>query len=729
MDTIADNESQYFIYVDTGGTFSDAVLVGPDGSIVTGKYDTTYGNLEECFFRCIENACRNAGLSIEGVLSRSRAVGYGTTIGTNIMVTGIGGPRLGFITTKGEEDRIFITRQRSAGLERSAAMHIIAAPKARPLVPRELVKGVTERVDCQGEEIIPLREDEVREAVKDLVDEKVEGIAVGLLWNFLDPAHERRIEEIIREMAPGVSVSLSSVVAPTVREYPRFISTIIDLHIGRPLRELLDKIEERLYKSGYHRPLLVLTAVGGVTQVKTVKPANTLHSGPVGGLAGVDFVRKVYDYKVALGSDVGGTSFDVSVSREEEEEFERVPVVGRYEVANPMREIATIGAGGGTIAWIESVTGTLRLGPQSAGSSPGPVCYGRGGTEPTVTDADVVMNRINPKYFLGGSRDLDVQASRRAIKEKIADPINVSVEDAAEAICAIIDGSMQALLKTTMAKKGVDPKETLLLAFGGAGPAHCAGYSKGLGFSRVLIPPYAACFSAFGASTSDIKHRYEASPFILMPNLPFNLASRRFDLDKITSMDQVPHVVVERFNRMFDELEKEAYAELESEGFGKDQATVRGEIMARYGGQLSEINVPCPVMRMNSVEDLRSILLAYENRYEETYGKEALAPGGGIEIMSITLTASAPTVKPQIIKYEYGGSDPGSALKEKRDVYFGGKWIPVDIYEMEKLRYGNVVEGPGIIEVRDSTVVIPSDRKVTMDEYHYMVLEYISEAK
>ena len=717
------DEDKYFIYVDTGGTFSDAVLVCPDGSIVTGKSDTTYDRLDECFFKCIENACQNRGLLMQGTLSKAATIGYGTTIGTNIMVTGRGGPKLGFITTKGEEDRTFITRQRSAGLDRAGAMHMIAAPKARPLIPREFVTGVIERVDSTGEEIIPLREDDARQAVKNLVSEGVEGIVVGFLWSFLNPAHEKRMEEIIREMAPDLAVSLSSVVSPLVREYPRFISSIIDLHIGKPLRKLLDRIESRLLENGYSLPLLVLTAIGGVSQVKTVKPANTLHSGPVGGLAGVDLIRKVYGYEVAIGSDVGGTSFDVSVSREGEEEFEREPVVGRYEVANPMREIVTIGAGGGTIAWVEPVTKTLRLGPQSAGSSPGPVCYGKGGTEPTVTDADVVMNRIDPKFFLGGARDLDVEASRRAIKERIADPLNMSVEDAAEAICTIIDGSMQATLRTTMAQKGVDPAKALLLCFGGAGPGHCAGYSKGLGFSKVLVPPYASCFSAFGASTSDIKHRYETSPFILMPELPFDLTSRRFDLDKLVSLDQIPAVARERFNNRFGDLERNAHADLELEGFSREQVTLRGEIMARYGGQLSEIRVVCPVMRMNSVEDVQALLLAFEKKYEETYGDEALAPAGGLEILSIALTASGPTVKPKFVKHEYVGTDPGLALKGEREVYFVGKWVSVKVYDLEKLQCGNSVEGPAIIEAKDTTVVIPPDRKMAMDEYHYMSIE------
>jgi N-methylhydantoinase A/oxoprolinase/acetone carboxylase beta subunit len=717
------NEESYVIYVDTGGTFSDAIVVSADGSIVTGKADTTHERLEECFFSCIQNACQRKGISLTEALSKTRALGYGTTMGTNIVVTTIGGLKLGFITTKGEEDRILIIRRRAAGLTRAQGMHMIAAPDPVQLVPRTLIKGVPELVDCTGKTIIPLHEGAVRQAVKELLDEKVDGIAVGLLWSFLNPTHERQVEAIIQEMSPGLPVSLSSVVCPIVREYPRFMTAIIDLYIGKALRELLQRIEESLKEYGYRHPLLVETAVGGVSHSSTVKPANTLHSGPVGGLAGVDFIRENYGYRIAIGTDVGGTSFDVSVSKEGAEAFVREPVVGRYEVANPMREVITIGAGGGSIAWVEPVTNTLRVGPNSAGSTPGPVCYGRGGTEPTVTDADVVMNRIDPNYFLGGAKKLDAEASRRAIKEKIADPLNMSVEDTAEAICKIVDGSMGVLVRTVVARHGVDPKVSLLLAFGGAGPTHCAGYSEGLGFTKVLIPSYAACFSAFGASTCNIKHRYETSPFIIIHDLPYDVTTRRFEVEKLNSMEQIPSWVTERFNIMFEELERRAYADLESEGFDREQATLLGEMLARYSGQLSEISAVCPVRQMDSVEDVRALISSFENKYEEIYGPEAFAPAGGLEILGITLTTSAPVIKPKMAKYEYGGEDPKAAFKGEREVYFGRKWVKSKIYEMEKLEPGNVVEGPSIIEAKDSTVVIPPDRKVTVDEYRYMMME------
>lgn len=717
-------EERYIISIDTGGTFSDAVIVKSNGSVVTGKALTTPEKLENCFFACIQAGCEKMDKSLKEALSSTDEISYGTTVGTNIMVTGTGGPKLGFITTRGHEDLTVIGRLRSAGLTPEQAMHIVTGDGPKPLIPRPLIKGVTERVDSMGDEVIPLREEEARRAVKELVDEGVEGIAVGFLWPFLNNAHEVRVREIIQEIATGMPVSISSEVAPTIREYPRFISTIIDLYIGKPLRKLLSGLEAQLKEYSYVKPLLVMQAIGGVSQARIVKPATTLHSGPVGGLLGVEFMKGVYGYKNAMGSDVGGTSFDVTVSPEKGEEYLREPRVGRWEIANPMREIITIGAGGGTIAWVDKITETLHLGPQSAGAFPGPVCLGRGGTEPTVTDADVAMGRIDVNYFLGGKIKLDREKATAAIKEKIADPLKMDVMQAAEAICNIIDGAMKATLKSTVAIKGIGPEQYVLFCFGGAGPTHCAGYSAGLGFHKVIVTPLAAVFSAFGASTADIRHRYEGSPWLLMATLPYDITSLRFDLDQLKSLDQVPRWVPERFNKMFDNLERRAYQEMEEEGFKRKEITLKYELLARYGGQLWEIRCPCPVNRINSIEDLKLLIKAFEEEYIKIYTKQAIVPRGGIEIVSISLLATAPTVKPIIVKHDYVGNDPSKALKGKRDVYFEGKWLKTKVYEMDTLQVGNVISGPSVIERIDTTMVVPKGCKVTVDEYLNMVMEY-----
>jgi len=463
-------KEKFIAYLDTGGTFTDCVVVGSDGSFVGGKALTKNEELVSSFLGSIENAAEKLNISLKDFLPQCEVIGYGTTLGTNIVVTQKGGPKLGFITTKGFEDRTIIMRQRAAGLSRIEGMHLISAEKATPIIPRTLIRGVTERIDSEGEIIIPLREAEAKQAVRELLAEGVEGIVVGLLWSFLNNAHEKRIKEIIGEIAPEMAVALSSEVIPVAREYPRFMSTIIDLYVGKPLQELLLKIKGELARYGYSRPLLIMQAIGGVAKSEVVKPGTTLHSGPVGGLAGVEFLRKVYGIDNLVGSDVGGTSFDVTVSTGSGRTYLREPIVGRFEIATPMCEIITIGAGGGTIARFHAFSRTIRVGPDSASGNPGPVCYGFGGIEPTVTDADVVMNRIDPNYFWGGKMKLDREKAAAAIKEKIADPMGMTVEEAAEAICRIIDGQMETLLDSALGRRGVDPQNFVLSAFGELAP-------------------------------------------------------------------------------------------------------------------------------------------------------------------------------------------------------------------------------------------------------------------
>ncbi|MBN1228104.1 MAG: hydantoinase/oxoprolinase family protein [Deltaproteobacteria bacterium] len=712
---------EYIIYIDTGGTFTDCILVDTDGNVNSGKALTKPNNLVDSFFGSIKNALEKTGESIKDVLPYCNLVGYGTTLGTNIVVTRRGGPKLGFITTRGIEDRTIIMRQRAAGLSRVEAMHLISAEKVEPIITRPFIRGVTERIDSTGEIIIPLREPEVEQAVKELLDQGVQGIVVGLLWSFLNNSHEQRIKEIIQQMAPDMSVALSSEVIPVAREYPRFMSTIIDLYVGKPIKDLLMKIKNKLSENGYRRPFLIMQAIGGVANSDVVKPGTTLHSGPVGGMAGVEFLKNLYGIRDAVGSDVGGTSFDVCISSGDERYYLREPIVGRFEIATPMCEILTIGAGGGTIARFHEPSRTIRVGPDSAGGDPGPVCYGFGGTEPTVTDADVVMNRIDPEFFLGGKIKLFREKALRAIKEKIADPLGIKVEDAAESICRIIDGRMETLLESTLARKGIDPSKFVLFAYGGAGPVHCAGYSENLQFPRVIIPNKASVFSAFGASTTNVRHRHEASCYISIRDIPYDPVTLRFDEKKI-SLEQMDSRSIEKFNSVFEELDDRINSEMKAEGFPSEKVTMRYDILARYLGQLWELRVPVDLNHIGSSNDFAAILNAFVDRYQSEYGKEAMVPKAGLEIITVAAEGIGYTIKPKLIPQEHAGKDASTAIKGERDVYFNGEWEKTKIYDVSLLQAGNQVRGPGIIEAEDTTVVVPRNRKVIIDEYQNMIM-------
>lgn len=715
-------KESYIIYVDTGGTFTDAVVVGQDGNFVTGKADTTPDDLQISFFGAISNAAEKMGKSVKDVVEKASQIGYGTTFGTNMVVSGNPGPKLGFITTKGVENRLFQWRLRTAGIPKGEAMHMISSGHPEPLLPRELVVGVTERIDYRGEVVVPLQEDQVKKAVEELVEAGVEGIGIGFLWSFLNDSHEKRAKEIVEEMVPDLLVAGSAEVTPVIKEYSRFTSLLIDLKIGKGLRNLLKRIELRLAELGCERPLLVMQAIGGTCQSKIVQPGTTLHSGPVGGMAGVKYFKELYGLKNAMGSDVGGTSFDVTVVPETDVRFLRAPIVGRYEIGTPMCEIITIGSGGGTIAWIEKISNTLRLGPHSAGSTPGPVCYDAGGTEPTVTDADVVLGRIDPNFFFGGKRKLNKDKAIAAIKEKIAEPLGLDVYDAAEGICKIVDSAMGSLLKQAIAAKGIDPSQYTLMVFGGGGPPHGAGYSAGLGFEKIIIPACASVFSAFGASTSDVTHRYETSPLIAVSNLPFSPITLKFELENV-SLANLSSEAVSKFNTMFETLEERAYSETGMEGYSRSEVMLKHEFLGRYGGQLWEIPVSSPVSRIMSDHDLRALIDSFETEYVKTYTKGAMVPGGGVEITSIAVTATVSASKPVMIKRPYVGADASQALKGTRQTYYEGSWQPTNIYAMDRLQVGNIIDELAIIEAEDTTVIIPRDRRVTVDEYLNLVME------
>ncbi|MEE8110296.1 MAG: hydantoinase/oxoprolinase family protein [bacterium] len=715
--------TDYIVYLDTGGTFSDAVVVDSKGRFVSGKSATTPDDLAECFFGCIQDAARKLDLSLSDLLSRTRILGFGTTAGTNALITRVGGPRLGLICTKGVEDTTIIMRMegRWAGRPQQETLHNAGTDKPEPLIPRERIHGVTERVDSKGRVAIPLVEEEVRQAVGQLLNEGVEGIAVCFLWSFLNDVHEKRTRELIREMAPDLPVSLSAEVAPIIREYPRFMSTIIDLFIGRPVQKLFSTIGKRLSEHGYTRELLVMKASGGLSRSDVVRPITTLHSGPVGGLLGVEYLKQLYQEAYAVGTDMGGTSFDLSLTKPTGWEYIKTPVVARFTLANPMLGIEAIGAGGGTIASLDPTSSGLRIGPNSAGAVPGPVCYDKGGTEPTVTDADLVLNRINPDFFLDGEMPLNREKAYAVVRERIATPLGFTPEEAALGIVQSIDGIMQSAIRVFLSWKGVDPRQAVLFSFGGAGPTHCAGYTQGLEVKRVIIPPFASTFSAFGASTADVTRRYDASPYLVMPDLPYDITRQRFD---VRSLESVPANLLERFNRTMEWLEDRVVQDMAREGFSRDELQIRYFLDMRYGGQLNEITCRAPIGRIREAADFQAILEAFEGEYVRLFHPGTQYPKGGAEIITVTVEAAAPPIaKPVLEPQPHGGSDPSKALKGRRKVLFPSGWLETNVYASDQLMHGYEIAGPSILEGNDTTVVVPETHRITVDAYRNFFLE------
>ena len=448
------------------------------------------------------------GLAVREVLSGCDAFIHGCTIGTNAIIERTGA-KTAFITTKGHEDMLLIGKvnQKVSGLSELEIIHTSRLTKAEPpLVPRDLIFGVNERVIWNGQILIPLQIEELTKVVEEFRKREVESVAVCLLWSFMNPKHEQEIKKVLEDELPHVYCSLSSEISPTFGEYERATATVINSYIGPKAKNYLASLQAKVHSAGYTKPLLVMQCEGGTTYVEDAvrRAVLTVDSGPVGGVAGGKWLSRKYNKPNLICTDVGGTSFDVGLIYGGEPQLEDEPVVAKYRFRIPKVDVKSIGAGGGSIAWID-VAGVLRVGPQSAGAYPGPVCYGRGGQQPTVTDADLVLGYLNPDYFLGGTLKLDKSKAEEAL-DHLAKRMHKDVVATAHAIFKIMNAQMADLIRKCTVERGFDPRSFSLTAFGGAGPTHVAFYGADVGAESVYILPNATAFSAFGLLTSPITH-------------------------------------------------------------------------------------------------------------------------------------------------------------------------------------------------------------------------------
>jgi N-methylhydantoinase A len=637
---------------------------------------------------------------VEELLWQSTLFGHGTTVATNALLTR-SGSKTGLITTKGHEDAIIIGRtvQKVAGLSEGEITYLVRLDKADPIIPRPLIQGITERVDYKGAVIVPLDEDDVRRAVAELAEAKCEAIAVSLLWSFLHPAHEQRVREIIRAMFPEMVVSLSHELAPVIKEYERTATTAMNAYLGKVSGRYLAALGERLHKGGFKQDPVIMQSSGGVAPVGEAqsRAVALLASGPAGGVIGAVELGKMLGYRDLITTDVGGTSFDVGLVVDGEPQFSLTPVFAQYHTVLPSIDISSIGAGGGSIAWIEPGTNLLKVGPRSAGAVPGPVCYGAGGTEPTVTDANVVLNRLNPDFFLGGTKKLDAAKARSAIEEKIARPLGLTVEEAALGVVNILDAKMADLVRKVSIGRGYDPRDFVLLAFGGAGPLHVGAYASDVGVKEIIIPAHASEFSAWGIAGADLVNlRQVSEPMIA----PFDPA---------------------RLDAIYARLENDARVALRREGFADDATTMRRYIDMRYRGQIHEVRVPVPRTAL-TLDVLAQVHQTFEDIYNRKYGQGASYRQAGVEARTYQVRGIGHLTRPTAARGSLNGSDPSIARKETRNVYFRGGFRPTKIYARERLQAGHELVGPAIVEAVDTTALVHPGQALRLDAYGNMVM-------
>jgi N-methylhydantoinase A/oxoprolinase/acetone carboxylase beta subunit len=626
------------------------------------------------------------------------------------------GPRLALITTEGHEDVVLIGRgaQWIDGTRVQERRNLAIQFKPDPLIPRELIVGVKERVDSRGNVIRPLDEKNVREKVRYLVNRGARGFVVSLLWGFLNPVNERRVKEIIRdeykEFHIGyMPVVLAGQVVGKLGEYERTLAAILDAYLQRSMQIELSAMWDKLRERGYKKPLLMIQSSGGIAEVFRTSASRTFNSGPVSGLMGAHHVAKSLGYQNVVMTDMGGTSFDVGlVVKDSVRSYDFRPIIDRWMVGITMIKTLSIGAGGGSIAYINKLLqNRVQVGPRSAGSMPGPACFNLGGTEPTVTDADVVLGYINPDYYFGGKMRLDKNRAIQAIRDKIAKPLGISVEEGAALIRKIVNGNMSSAIMKEVHLRGYSPEDFILFVGGGAGATHAEGFKGDI--RKAVMFPFSPVFCAYGSSTMDIMHVYEASK-------------------KLTLMTPGEQQITKEYavyNDAVEALVKQARRDLIADGVDPSKAAFVLELDMLYGGQFHVKRALSPRMSIHSAEDVRAICDAFNKEFSEAFSPFVVNPEGGIFIESFILKAIVTTPKVDLPKSPLEGRDPSAARKGERPAYWPEEkaYRPTSIFTYESLRPGNVIEGPAVVEGEYTTIVVPPLMRLSIDERGLGILE------
>jgi len=691
----------YVLGVDIGGTFTDCVVVDEDGGISLGKALSTPDDFAIGAIDAVRDAARNIGLRDEVELIRSaRFFFHACTIGDNTLITRAGA-KTALVTTRGFADAILMMRGLvTQGLAPTEAAHISALSKPEPLVPRTLIEEVAERVDYKGAIIFPLDLAEAEEIVKKLAASRIDSVAICLLWSVANDVHEKALAELFTEKCPSVFLTLSSEIAPFAGEYERAATTVFNAYIAPRISAYLQNLRRVLKEKGLPGEPLIMQAYGGVLGIEATRKnaVGTIESGPAAGVVGSGFLGGLIGKKNILATDMGGTTFKVSVIRDGVIEREHKPVILRHSILSSKIWVESIGAGGGSIAWIEPETKLLKVGPHGAGAKPGPVCYGLGGVEPTVSDADLVLGYLNENYFLGGRMSLNKTAALNAIRDKIAKPLGMDDIEAASGIYRIANSHMSDLIRKATVEKGHDPRNFVLFAFGGAGPVHASRYAAELGIREVVIPISASVHGATGLISSDVIYEYGKSDHLLVP------------------------ADLERLNANFSTLVAKAVTDLRRAGFADSDMRIVRSLDMRYRYQVHEIGVSFPPGILEIEQpDMEELYNRFDELYETAYGKGSGYREAGKEILIFRVTAVGVLKKPKIKSAPTSESaDPEKALKGRRDVYVEEMraFVPTHIYDFERLDPGTTLTGPVIIETPVTTIVVNLRDRAMVDEFH-----------
>jgi N-methylhydantoinase A/oxoprolinase/acetone carboxylase beta subunit len=703
--------SRYLVACDAGGTMTDVIVVDEEGRSVVGKAPTSPHDESVGYMESFWEALDYMGIPKDEQADFGKNVETAIYTGTSMLntVINMSGYKTGILVTKGFEDIISQGRgsQTFIGLQWSEITHMQYRKHRVPLVPSRLARGVTERIDMFGTPVIPMYEHEVREGARSLIqDEEVEAIAIIFLQSFVNPMHEDRAAEICREVMKEVGrevvLELSNKVAPTTREISRANATVVQAYASDPARKQLYRIEEELQKIGYQHSLKTVLGYGGITNIRYPRLFEAAMSGPVGGLMGAKYLASVIGEENIVCSDVGGTSFDAGTITAGVLPIDREPGFQDMYVNVPMLGITSIGAGTGTYIRVDPQTNRIKLGPDSAGGTPGPTFMEAGNTTPTINDVNLMLGILSETNYLGGKVKINKDVSYKLFKEKVADPLGMDVYVAAETCLELLNVMMREHLVQSL-MVGHDLREYVLLGYGGGGPLHLLGYAGDYPWKGVITVPHAGGFSAWGGACMDYSHRrHKSVGAVVTP-----------DLDDATKL-----AYVQPIDATWKALETELREELEGEGFSQDQISISRVVYMKYYGQLDDVEVESPVESLGSMDEWSSLVKSFEDLYAKMFTLAARPDVGAYHVTEVCVVAKVATVKPKLAKYELADKKPADkAFKTKRDVFMRGKWQEADIWEMESLVPGNEIEGLAVIEASNTTLFVPPEWHVRIDEH------------
>jgi N-methylhydantoinase A len=683
----------YTVAVDIGGTFTDVVAFDRGNRrMAMGKAPTTPADLQQGVLDALADAAQGFGVDVPQLISGADLFVHATTQSSNA-VFGLSGARTAVLATRGFEDTLIIMRAtgRVAGLSVFERHHYRNTQKPRLLADERDIIGIPERIDYRGRIVTPMDEDAVRAAARKIRSGGYKAVAVAYLFSHKSPKHEQRTAEILSEEAPELYVSLSSSVAPVLGEYERSATALFNAYVGPVIVGYLERLERTLVEAGLRQKLLIVQANGGIATAGQVVPIFTIESGPAAGVVGAAHLAGELGYKNVIATDVGGTTFKVAVIQGGAWGYSRETVLNQYQLRLPMVDVASIGAGGGSIAWLDGAR--LRVGPQSAASDPGPACYGLGGTAPTVTDADVVLGYISPERFLGGRMLLRADLAEQAIKTHLADALfGGDTLYAAAGVRQVIDSQMADLIRKSTLERGYDPRDFVMMAYGGSGPAHAGSYGAEVGVREIIVPYFATVHSAYGAAISDVRFSLAFSDPLTLP------------------------VAADHVESIYAEMEKRGKALLVEADVRPEQRRYERWVEARYRRQVHHVRIPVPP-RFDA-EASHGLSRAFHEEYERLFGPGSGLRDAGIELVNYGVEAIGVVDKPAT---ERASSGKAPNPRAKRPTYCPRRraMVETSIYDGPALPAGMVIAGPAVIEHPGTNIVVLDGQNARIDDFRH----------